>query len=281
VTGQIRDSIQRLGFKISDIKYILNTQAHLDHTGGFAALKKESGAQLIVGARDKPLIEGGYYPGQESTAELKFPPATVDRAVKDGDTVSLGGLTITAHDTPGHTPGCTSWSLNVKDGNDTRSVIIFCSATIALNKLVGNPTYPGIIDDYRKTFAWARTFKADVFLAPKCTGWRQSAKKSRRAAPTRSSTRVPSTPTSPGWRRPSMKASPNKPPKPRRRNSQRQGACGDVAALAAGPLLRRSRGQPAAGLARKLLCQIRPRPLTTGALTTLPVASERNRRRLH
>ena len=74
VTGQIRDSIQKLGFKITDIKYILNTQAHLDHTGGFAELKKESGAQLIVGERDKPLIEGGYYPGQESTAELKFPP---------------------------------------------------------------------------------------------------------------------------------------------------------------------------------------------------------------
>jgi metallo-beta-lactamase class B len=166
VTGQIRDSIQKLGFKIADIKYILNTQAHLDHTGGFAELKKESGAQLIVGERDKPLIEGGYYPGQESTAELKFPPATVDRAVKDGETVSLGGVTITAHDTPGHTPGCTSWSLNVKDGNDTRSVIMFCSASIALNKLVGNPTYPGIIDDYRKTFAWARTYKADVFLAP-------------------------------------------------------------------------------------------------------------------
>ena len=61
-----------------------------DHTGGFAELKKESGAQLVVGERDKPLVEGGYYPGQESTAELKFPPAKVDRAVKDGDTVTAG-----------------------------------------------------------------------------------------------------------------------------------------------------------------------------------------------
>lgn len=182
VTGQIRDNIQKLGFKIIDIKYILNTQAHLDHTGGFAELKKESGAQLVVGERDKPLVEGGYYPGQESTAELKFPPASVDRAVKDGDTVSLGGVTITAHDTPGHTPGCTSWSLSVKDGNDTRSAIIFCSATIALNKLVTNPTYPGIVEDYRKTFAWARSFKADVFLAPHPEMYGMQAKREKLAA---------------------------------------------------------------------------------------------------
>src|SRR5215467_11534629 len=118
VTSQIRDNIQKLGFKVTDIKYILNTQAHFDHTGGFAELKKESGAQLVVGERDKP----------------------------------------------GHTPGCTSWSLSVKDGNDTRSAMIFCSASIALNKLITNPTYPGIIDDYRKTFAWARTVQPEVFL---------------------------------------------------------------------------------------------------------------------
>jgi len=181
VTGQIRDNIQKLGFKVTDIKYILNTQAHFDHTGGFAELKKESGAQLVVGERDKPLVEGGYYPGQESTAELKFPPASVDRAVKDGDMVTLGGVTITAHDTPGHTPGCTSWTLSVKDGNETRSAIIFCSATIALNKLVTNPTYPGIIDDYRKTFAWARTVKPEVFLAPHPEMYGMQAKRAKLA----------------------------------------------------------------------------------------------------
>jgi metallo-beta-lactamase class B len=166
VTSQIKNNIQKIGFKVTDIKYILNTQAHFDHTGGFAEIKKESGAQLVVGERDKPLVEGGYYPGQENTPELKFPAAKVDRGVKEGDTVTVGGVTITAHDTPGHTPGCTSWTMNVKDGNDTRSVIFFCSATIALNKLVTDPTYPGIIDDYRKTFAWARDVKADILLAP-------------------------------------------------------------------------------------------------------------------
>ena len=85
--------------------------------------------------------------------------------MQDGDTVSLGGVTVTAHATPGHSPGCTSWSLSVQDGDAVRSVLIFCSATVAFNRLVP-AIYPGIVEDYRRTFAWARTYKADVFLAP-------------------------------------------------------------------------------------------------------------------
>lgn len=166
-TPQIKANVAKLGFKVADIKYLLNTHAHLDHTGGLAELKRETGAQLIAGERDKPLLEGGYYPGQETTKELNFPPVKVDRTVKGGDTVTLGGTTLTAHATPGHSPGCTSWSLNVKDGDNIRSVLIFCSGTVALNRLVGAAaTHPGIVDDYRKTFAWARGYKTDVFLAP-------------------------------------------------------------------------------------------------------------------
>jgi L-ascorbate metabolism protein UlaG (beta-lactamase superfamily) len=86
-TGQIETSIQKLGFKITDIRYILNTHAHLDHTGGFAQIKKESGAQMIAGEKDKQLLEGGYYPGQEDEDLLKFPPVKVDRVVHEGDTV--------------------------------------------------------------------------------------------------------------------------------------------------------------------------------------------------
>jgi len=163
---QIKGSIAKLGFKVADIKYLLNTHAHFDHTGGLAELKQETRAQLLAGERDKPLLEGGTYPGQESAVELKFQPVKVDRTVAEGDTVSLGGVTLTAHATPGHSPGCTSWTLNVKDGDSTRSAIIFCSGTVALNRLVSNPTHPGIVEDYKKTFAWARDYKVDVFLAP-------------------------------------------------------------------------------------------------------------------
>lgn len=164
---QIKASIAKLGFKVADIKYLLNTHAHLDHTGGLADFRQTTGAKMIAGERDKPLLEGGYYPGRKEETALDFPPIKVDRTVKNGDTITLGGTTITAHATPGHSPGCTSWSLNVMDGTAKRSVIVFCSASVALNRLVGkNATHPGIVDDYRKTFAWAKTAKFDVLLAP-------------------------------------------------------------------------------------------------------------------
>ena len=165
-TGMIKDNIAKLGFKVADIKIILNTHAHLDHTGGFAEIKKETGAQLIAGERDKPLLEGGYYPGDEKNEDLAFPAVKVDRAVKEGDKVTLGDTTLTAHATPGHSPGCTSWELTVKDGKENREVLFFCSGTVALNRLVGQPTYPGIVDDYRATFAKAKAMKIDVLLGP-------------------------------------------------------------------------------------------------------------------
>jgi len=165
-TGMIKDNIAKLGFKEGDIKYILNTHAHLDHTGGFAEIKQETGAQLIAGERDKPLLEGGYYPGDEKNEDLAFTAVKVDRAVKEGDKVTLGDVTMIAHATPGHSPGCTSWETKVKDGDQERSVLFFCSGTVALNRLVGTPTYPGIVEDYRATYAKAKTMTPDVLLGP-------------------------------------------------------------------------------------------------------------------
>jgi metallo-beta-lactamase class B len=129
-------------------------------------MKQASGAQMVAGEADKPLLEGGYYPGQREETVLQFPPVKVDRTVREGDKVTVGEVTLTARATPGHSPGCTSWEFAVKDGGATRSVLIFCSATVALNRLVGSPTHPGIVDDYRKTFARARDMKVDVLLAP-------------------------------------------------------------------------------------------------------------------
>lgn len=165
-TGMIKEHIAKLGLKESDIKLILNSHAHFDHTGGFAEIKKDTGAQLVSGERDKPLLEGGYYPGDEQNKDIGFPPVKVDRTVKDGDKVTLGDTTLTAHATPGHSPGCTSWSMTVKDGGQDRNALFFCSGTVALNRLVGQPTHPGIVDDYRSTYAKVKAMKVDVLLGP-------------------------------------------------------------------------------------------------------------------
>jgi metallo-beta-lactamase class B len=180
-TSQIKASIEKLGFKIADIKYLLNTHAHIDHTGGFAEMKQASGAQMIAGEADKSLLEGGYYPGAKEETLLQFPPVKVDRSVREGETVAIGNVTLTARATPGHSPGCTSWEFNVKDGDATRSVLIFCSGTVALNRLVGNPTYPGIVDDYKKTFARAKAMKVDVLLAPHPEMYKMAEKRAKLA----------------------------------------------------------------------------------------------------
>jgi metallo-beta-lactamase class B len=180
-TSQIKASIEKLGFKVTDIKYLLNTHAHIDHTGGLAEMKGASGAQMIAGEADKPLLEGGYYPGAKDDTALAFPPVKVDRTVREGDKVTIGDVTLTAHETPGHSPGCTSWEFAVKDGDATRSVLIFCSGTVALNRLVPNPTYSGIVADYRKTFARAKDMKVDVLLAPHPEMYKMAEKRAKLA----------------------------------------------------------------------------------------------------
>ncbi|MBR1226021.1 MULTISPECIES: subclass B3 metallo-beta-lactamase [unclassified Bradyrhizobium] len=180
-TSQIKGNIEKLGFKVTDIKYLLNTHAHIDHTGGLAEMKAASGAQLVAGEADKPLLEGGYYPGAREETLLNFPPVKVDRTMREGDTITLGDVKITARETPGHSPGCTSWEFSVKDNNVTRSVLIFCSGTVALNRLVTNPTYPGIVADYRKTFARARGMKVDVLLAPHPEMYKMAEKRAKLA----------------------------------------------------------------------------------------------------
>jgi metallo-beta-lactamase class B len=178
-TSLVKANIEKLGFKITDIKYVLNTHAHIDHTGGLAEIKKASGARMVSGEADKSLLEGGYYPGAEDNDALNFPPVKVDRTVREGDTVTVGDIKLTARETPGHSPGCTSWEFAVKDGDASRSALIFCSGTVALNRLVGDPTYFGIVADYRKTFARAKDMKVDVLLAPHPEMYRMAEKRAK------------------------------------------------------------------------------------------------------
>ena len=161
---QIIANIRTLGFNIRDVKYLLNSHAHIDHAGGLAGLQRASGAQMLASAADRPTLDADAI-GFGPTKDMPFPPIRVDRVIGEGDTVRLGGVMLTAHLTPGHTAGCTSWSMAVR-GADGRPHIAFfhCSATVAGQSL--NPeSWPGMVAAYRTTFAKVRAFKADVFLA--------------------------------------------------------------------------------------------------------------------
>lgn len=161
---QIIANIKALGFDIADVKYLLNTHAHIDHAGGLAGLQRASGAQMLASAADKPFLEAGAIDHGPSQG-MRFPPVRVDRVIGDGDAVSLGGTTLTAHLTPGHSPGCTSWSLPVEAaGGVQRQAFLHCSATVAGQSLVPE-AYPGMVAAFRSTFAKVKAMKADIFLA--------------------------------------------------------------------------------------------------------------------
>ena len=162
----VENNIKALGFQVKDVKILLNSHAHFDHSGGLAKLKADSGAELDASAGDKPALESGTYPGWESRKDLDFPPVKVDRVLNDGDTVSLGGVALRAVLTPGHSAGCTSYLLSVTDAGVKHTAFFFCSASVALNRLAPNPQYPGIVADYRKTFARLKTIDADILFAP-------------------------------------------------------------------------------------------------------------------
>lgn len=162
----VEKNIRALGFKLKDVKILLENHAHRDHVGGLAKLKADTGATLITSVGDRYALENGVFPGSESDLHTRFPPVKVDRVVKDGETIELGGLTLTAHITPGHTQGSTSWSWPAKDIDGTKHIVLdFCGATVSRNSLVPEQ-YPGIVADYRRTFATAKSLPGDVFLAP-------------------------------------------------------------------------------------------------------------------
>ena len=165
----IQSSIRRLGFQPKDVKILLNTHAHFDHTGGLADLKRDTSARLLANPADRKALETGTYPGWEDMRGLDFAPVKVDGDLKDGQPVRLGDAVLTPRFTPGHSPGCTTWTFQVRDRGRPLNVLLYCSTSVAANRLVSRdrgPQYPGIVEDYRRSFTLLKTLKADVFLAP-------------------------------------------------------------------------------------------------------------------
>ncbi len=164
--AMIEANIVKLGFKTSDVKILLNSHAHYDHSGGLAQLKADTGAKLSAMEGDVSALEGGFYLGSESNKAMSAPPVKVDTILHDGDKVTLGGFSLTAHLTAGHSRGCTSWGWTVQHDGKPLEALVFCSATVAANRITPPLQYEGIVEDYRKTFAKTRQMKVDIPLAP-------------------------------------------------------------------------------------------------------------------
>jgi metallo-beta-lactamase class B len=161
---QIRKNIETLGFQLADVKILLNSQAHFDHAGGLAELQKLTGARLIASAADAEAIARGGKGDFAFGDRLTYQPLKADRIVGDGESIQLGDTKMTAHLTPGHTKGCTTWTTSVKEDGKTYQVVFLGGVTIPGYKLVGNALYPNIADDYARSFALLKQLPCDVFL---------------------------------------------------------------------------------------------------------------------
>ena len=163
----IRRSVEQLGFRFSDIKILLISHAHWDHCAGSATIKRITGARYLVMDADVPVVESGGKKDFQygNSPEHWYGPAKVDRVLHDGDEVRLGGTVLVAHLTPGHTKGCTTWTLKAHEGGKSYNVVIVGSPNVNSGyKLVNNAVYPQIADDYRKSFRVLLGLPCDVFL---------------------------------------------------------------------------------------------------------------------
>ena len=160
----IRASVEKLGFRLSDIKILLTGHAHFDHVGGHADLQRLTGAKVMVMDADRQALESGV--DRSALGGPGWKPVAIDRVLKDGDTVTLGGVTLTAHLTPGHTQGCTTWTMEA--GQDGKKYQVAFTGSVTINEgvhLVGNTRVPAIAEHYAQAFRVLHGIKADVFVA--------------------------------------------------------------------------------------------------------------------
>jgi len=163
----IEKSVEALGFHFKDVKILLISHGHWDHAAGSAEIKRLTGAKYMVMDADVPLVESGGKDDFQYGAEAgsQFPKTKVDRVLHDGDEVNLGGVVLVAHKTPGHTKGCTTWTMKVRQDSKTYNVVIVGSPNVNTGyKLVGNAAYPSIAQDYETTFWVSKSLPCDVFL---------------------------------------------------------------------------------------------------------------------
>jgi metallo-beta-lactamase class B len=163
----IRASVEQLGFKFTDIKILLISHAHWDHNAASDTIKKLTGAKYMVMEGDVSVVESGGKTDFQygNVASNLYPPTKADRVLHDGDEVTLGRAVLVAHLTPGHTKGCTTWTMKLQEGAKTYNVVIVGSPNVNPGyKLVNNAAYPQIATDYQKMFQVLKSLQCDFFL---------------------------------------------------------------------------------------------------------------------
>ncbi|HEX6279169.1 MAG TPA: subclass B3 metallo-beta-lactamase [Pyrinomonadaceae bacterium] len=172
----IKASVEKLGFKLSEIKYLINSHAHYDHAGGLAELKRLTGAQLLISKGDAGLLARGGKDDPNFGNRFLFEPTAADKTFSDGWKLKFGGTTLRANVTPGHTKGCTTWTMTVKEGSRFLNAIFVCSTTAPGFTLVGNGKYPEIVKDFESTFKRIKAIKVDIFLSSHASAFGLAAK---------------------------------------------------------------------------------------------------------
>ena len=161
----VRASIEKLGYRFIDVRYLLSSQAHNDHSAGNFLVKELTGAKVLAMEGDDDIIANGGKGDFRFDGEISWKPCKVDRVLHDGDRVTLGGVTLVAHKTPGHTKGCTTWTTTVEeDGRKLNVVIVGGTGINPGVVLMNNPKYPAIVADYERTFKILRSLDCDLFL---------------------------------------------------------------------------------------------------------------------
>ena len=180
----VRTNLEKLGVKPRDIKILLNLHAHQEHMGGFAMMKELTGATVVLSrATAEEVATGGRTDFRENGSE-QYKPFRADRIVEDGGTVTLGDVTLTAHLTPGHSKGATTWTMTVQEDGTTYNVVFMGGMAVPgidRSPLLDNQKYPNVVADYQRSFAKLRSLPCDVWLYPRATTIRLDEKLKRLA----------------------------------------------------------------------------------------------------
>jgi metallo-beta-lactamase class B len=180
--AQIARNVDKLGFKLEDVKVLVVSHAHFDHAGGLAELKRRTGAQVVASRADAEALARGGKGDPQFGDSIPFAPVYADRIVQEGGVVRVGPTELIAHVTPGHTQGCTTWTTVQREDEQALHVVFSCSVSVPDEyQLIGNARYPRAVDDYERSFRVLRALPCDVLLGPHASFFQQDERRARMA----------------------------------------------------------------------------------------------------